>query len=113
MKQKCRKMTAAFLSCILVFLSVTAELAHCHDSSDAKMQPQNSQPLKGATQSTPGQHLFCAACAFALTHVATAVALQPLIAPPVSLTGLLPSFTSHRTALILPAGLRAPPALFA
>jgi hypothetical protein len=110
MKRKCRKVTAAFLSCILAFICVTAELSHHHNSPEVSLQPQSSQPQNGAGQAQAGHDLFCAACAFALAHVAPVISAQHSFAEPVVAMAPAITFVFHNTIPAFSLGLRAPPA---
>ena len=111
MNRKCRKVTAAFLSCILAFLCTMAEFAHHHSPPQTNLQPENSQPLGSATQVQPGHGMLCAACAFALSHVAPAIAMQQIVAQPLVAIVLPARFVFGNTVTTLTASLRAPPAL--
>jgi len=111
MKRKCRTMTAAFLSCILAFICVFAELAHHHNSPDTNLQPESSQPLGSAAQVQPGHSLLCAACAFALSHVAPAISAQQFFAVPIVATVPPITFIFNHTFATTVLSSRAPPAL--
>lgn len=111
MHKKCRKVTAAFLSCILAVLCVTAELSHHHNSTDANLQSQNAQSRNGAAQAQPAHGLVCAACVFALAHVAPVISAQQFFPATAVVTLAAEAFVCHSVPSAFIFGLRAPPAL--
>ena len=110
MPQKCRKFTAAFLSSVLVLLSVAGELAHHHEAPDTGLHAQQTQKAGAAAQVKQGHNQLCVACLFASAHVAVAASPQLFMAQHGDFVSLPTVFVFNCSTAVLPNGLRAPPA---
>lgn len=114
MKGNCRKVTAALLSCILIFLSFAAEFSHTHNlpargASSAQTELGGRDDGKSALT----HNYNCVACQFAATHFAVVVsaAIELAVAPATLLSPAAPVTVSQFFFQL--SSLRAPPAVLA
>ncbi|MFQ5864763.1 MAG: hypothetical protein ACE5IW_05985 [bacterium] len=110
MEEKWRKFTAIFLTCALLFLSISAEFSHQHSSS------QNGQPNLTKSENevyeieTSQIHSFiCLACLYGLTKLAPDLSFQTLKPNQESLLTTFRESTFYFIILPTPYYLRAPP----
>ena len=114
MKVKCRKVTAALLSCILAFLSLAAELSHHHGlPAHGTLSVQAEQSGKASGKVGVAHNYSCVACQFAVTHFAVLVVTAIKVAAlPTSLSTHIASVVDSQFSFQF-SSLRAPPAVLA
>lgn len=115
MKEKCRKVTATLLCCILGFLSVAAEFSHHHGLAlNAEGATAFAAPKSETGNSLNTTHSYnCIACQFAATHLAVFPALVICVAEaPVAQLFVTQSEIDSQFSFQF-SSLRAPPAVLA
>ncbi len=115
MTVKCRKVTAALLSCILALLSLAAEFSHHHalPALQGNLTLQESQSGKESGNPNFSHGYNCIACHFAATQLAVFLAseITPAVAPSTFFLATFPRIDSQFSLQFF--FLRAPPAVLA
>ncbi|MFQ5677655.1 MAG: hypothetical protein ACE5G1_17330 [bacterium] len=111
MKEKWKKTTAIFLSCVFLLLSVAVEFSHHHNAPHQQTTLTENQSDAGDLQSGQRHSLTCIACLFSLTHLAPSLTIQTLKTYQESHFATLDDAVFYSVTLATPYYLRAPPAL--
>lgn len=115
MKDKCRKVTATLLCCILAFLSVAAELSHHHGlastTDGSTVATSHKSEKNGNLNTTHGYN--CVACQFAATQIAVFPCITIALAKAPSSFGVVTILCHDSQFFFQFSSLRAPPVVLA